>query len=179
MQVKLSPLWNVFNKNAWGMLIGAVLIFCLISVAAIYTGEWSALVFVAVVLLIGESISLFVYFPHFFELWEGRLQYTRAFSLRKRFGGKGRKQVRTTLTVPCIESVELKQNALEKLFNTGRVIITGYAEVEFLRDYSDFYTEQVSAPYHHAFYGVRQFDKFRNEIYDHIDPAMLTINVNH
>ncbi len=174
MQVKCNPLWNILNKSAWVLPIVSVVFSCLL----LFIEVWSVAISMVVFLSIANVVALFVNHPRAFELWQGSLQYNLNFHMRRRFGGKNRKVVRTTLTVPCIESVELKQTALEKLFNTGRVTFTGHAEVEFLRDYSDFYTEQVSAPYHHTFYGIRHFDKFRNEIYDHVDPAVLNIKVD-
>ena len=174
MQVKCNPLWNICDKSAWVLPIVSVVFSCLI----LFIEVWSVAISMVVFLIIANVVVLFTNYPRAFELWQGRLQYNRDFHMRRRFGGKNRKVVRTTLTVSHIESVELRQNALEKLFNTGRVIFTGHAEVAFLRDYSDFYTDQVSAPYHHTFYGIKHFDKFRNEIYDHVDPAILQIHAS-
>ncbi|MBO5842818.1 MAG: hypothetical protein J6R46_07455, partial [Clostridia bacterium] len=78
-------------------------------------------------------------------------------------------------TVSRVDSIELRQNAVEKLFHTGHVIIKGHTELEFLRDYSEYYKERVEVPDLHVLYGIRDFDKFRNEIYDHVDPAILQI----
>lgn len=177
MQVKCNPIWNVFNKGVWVRLIASVIFFCLFVWAAIYAGDYVSLIFVGVFLGGWNVALLFLYYPRSFELWEGTLRYCYSHSARMTFGSKNRKRIRAELTVRSIESVKLKQNALEKLFNTGRVTFTGYAEVVFLRDYSDFYTKQVSAPYHHTFYGIRDFDKFRNAIYDYIDPNILQIHV--
>ena len=159
------------------MLIGGVLFLCILLVAVTRTGDWGSLVFMAVVLIGLESFCLFLYYPRSFEIWHGELRYDRIFSLRKKFGGKGRKQVRTALKVAPIESVELKQNSLEKLFNTGRATFAGHAEIEFLHNYGSFYKEQVNAPWYHTLYGIKDFEKFRNAIYDYVDPTILTIKV--
>lgn len=178
MQVKLNPLWNVFNKGVWVRLIASAIFFFLFVWAATYTGNFGSLVVVGVFLGGWNVVLLFLYYPSSFELWEGTLSYCHSHSARMTFGSKNRKRIRMILTVNQIEAVELKQNALERVFNTGRVTFTGRCEVEFLHDYSDFYKNQVILPVYHTFYGIKKFDKFRNEIYDQIDPAILTINVD-
>lgn len=176
MQVALNPIWNVFNKGVWVRLIASVIFFCLFVWAAIYTGDYLSLIFVGVFLGGWNVALLFLYYPRSFELWEGTLRYCYSHSARMTFGRKNRKRIRAELTVRSIESVKLKQNALEKLFGTGRVTFSGSAQVEFLRDYSDFYKDQFVAPYHHTFFGIKDFESFRNQIYDHTDPAIIEIH---
>ena len=176
MQVKLNPLWNVFNKGVWVRLIVSAIFFCLFVWAAIYTGNFGSLVVVGVFLGGWNVVLLFLYYPSSFELREGTLSYCHSHSARMTFGSKNRKRIRTILTVNQIEAVELKQNALERVFNTGRVTFTGRCEVEFLRNYSDFYKNQVILPVYHTFYGIKKFDKFREEVNAQVKNAAVLYN---
>ena len=103
--------------------------------------------------------------------------YEKSYYLRYRVSNKNTKRIRTRLKITRIDAVELHQNALEKLFNTGHMVVKGHADVEFLRDYSDYYTDQIDAPTQHVLYGIKDFERFRNSIYDYVDPGLLTISV--
>lgn len=77
------------------------------------------------------------------------------------------------MTVTRIDSVELYQNAIERLFHTGHVCIKGHTEIEFLNDYSSYYTEKVDAPDRHVLYGIKDFESFCQKICDCVDPSVV------
>ena len=178
MEFRLFPLWSIQNKKNWWYPIATAVFFLIASVAMIGSGDgYFVLVTMGVLLLITNVTTLLSNNPHALWLSERGISYRQNFFIRYKHSHKNRKRIRTELTVSRIDAIELRQNAVEKLFRTGHVIIKGHTEVEFLRDYSEYYMEKVDVPDVHVLYGIRDFESFRNHIYDYVDPAALTINV--
>lgn len=179
MEFKLNPLWSLQNKKNWWYPIATAIFLLIAAIAMIYSGDgYSVLIPVSVLFLVSNVFMLTSRNPRALHLSEQGISYRQNFFIRYKHSHKNHKRISTELTVTRIDSIELRQNAVEKLFNTGHVIIKGHAELEFLRDYSDYYTEKVYAPELHQLYGIRDFESFRNRIYDYVDPNVLTISVH-
>ena len=178
MEFKLNVLWSLQDKKNWWYPIVTAFVIAIAAVAMLHSGEgYMMLVFMGVLFFVTNVTTLLSNNPHALYLGEGGISYRQNYFIRYRHSHKNRKRIRTELTVTRIDSIELRQNAVEKLFNTGHVIIKGHAELVFLRDYSDYYKENVYAPELHQLYGIRDFESFRNRIYDYVDPNVLTISV--
>ena len=179
MEFKLNPLWSIQNKKNWWYPIVTAVFFLITTVAMIGSEEgYYLLAFMAVLFGVTNVTTLLSNNPHALCLSERGISYRQNYYIRYRHSHKNHKRIRTELTVSRVDSIELRQNAVEKLFHTGHVIIKGHTEWEFLRDYSEYYKERVEVPDLHVLYGIRDFDKFRNEIYDHVDPAILQIHTS-
>ncbi len=176
MEFKLNVLWSLQDKKNWWYPIVTAFVIAIAAVAMLHSGEgYMMLVFMGVLFLVTNVTTLLSNNPHALYLGEGGISYRQNYFIRYRHSHKNRKRIRTELTVTRIDSVELWQNALERLFNTGHVRIKGHTEVDFLRDYSDYYTEKVEVPEVHVLYGIKDFASFRNKIYDYVDPNNLHI----
>lgn len=179
MEFKLNPLWSIQNKKNWWYPIVTAVFFLITTVAMIGSEEgYYLLAFMAVLFGVTNVTTLLSNNPHALCLSERGISYHQNYYIRYRHSHKNHKRIRTELTVSRVDSIELRQNAVEKLFCTGHVIIKGHTELEFLRDYSEYYKERVEVPDLHVLYGIRNFDKFRNAIYDYIDPNILQIHVS-
>lgn len=178
MEIKLNPLWSIQDKRAWWYPCALAVIFVIVLLVFLSNPEAApAPVMVGIILAVSNVGMLFSRYPHSFYMEQGTLVYEKSFFLRYRHSSKNHKRIRTRLTVNRIDAVELHQNALEKLFNTGHVVIKGHADVEFLRDYNDYYTDQIYAPVEHVLWGIRDFARFRNNVYDYVDISVLQICV--
>lgn len=178
MEIRLNPLWSIRDKKAWVTPIVSAVVFVIVLLVAISNPEAMPVpATFGIILLVSNVMMLITNYPHSLRVDEGTFVYEKNYFLRYRHSSKNRKRIRTRMTVTRIDAVELHQNALEKLFNTGHVVIKGHADVEFLRDYSDYYTDQIYAPTEHVLYGIKDFERFRNSIYDYVDPGLLTISV--
>ena len=178
MEVRLNPLWSIQDKHAWVYPIVSAIIFAVVlAVSQIQPEAVPLPVILGVVLVVSNLMMLWTNYPHALVVDGGGMVYEKSYYLRYRVSNKNSKRIHTRLKITRIDAVELHQNALEKLFNTGHVVIKGHADVEFLRDYSDYYTDQIYAPTEHVLYGIKDFERFRNSIYDYVDPGLLTISV--
>lgn len=178
MEIKLNPLWSIQNKKSWWYPCASAVFFVIVLLVSLSNSEAApAPVMVGIILLVSNVGVLFSNHPRSFSIEQGTLIYENSYYLRYRHSSKNRKRIRTRLTVNRIDAVELHQNALEKLFNTGHVIFKGHADVEFLKDYNEYYTDQIYAPCEHVLYGIKDFEHFRNSIYDYVDMTVLQIRV--
>ena len=177
MWVGLIPFFRLFNKKyGWipGAFVGAIILLCL----PWLTGsglEWFILVtgiflpFVVISFIPGQKS---------FKITAGQLLYVQTFSYMK---------TRTEsiiynyeYLIPEVEAVELHQNALEKLFNTGTVVFIGEAAVKTSHkapEAANYRTVWIRPQFvntnRHTFYGVRYFDDFCKKLYNQVNPNIV------
>ena len=177
MRIKCNPLWWFQSYQSYGRVIVLFVIFCIVSFLKVTEPIRPLLIpAFACIALVYWLIVLLSDFAFSFCLENGKLRYPYTHVVHKY---KRHRCINTELTIHKIERVTLCQNRLERLFNTGHVIFEGDPSVKFVRAYKERYQTDaiLYAPRKHTFYGIKDFEKFRNAIYDHVDPTILTIKV--
>ena len=139
MKVKLNPLWWFQSYESY---LRVIVLFVILCISAFCTMEKDhalfSIIFSAVLALVFWLIVLLSDFPYSFDLENGTLRYRYTHRIHKY---KRSRYVRTELIITQIQRVKVRQNALEKLFNTGHVTFEGKAKPHYLREYKESYKE--------------------------------------
>ncbi|MBE6691694.1 MAG: hypothetical protein E7590_10560 [Ruminococcaceae bacterium] len=169
MKIKLRRIFNIFRPSTLAFL---VLFTAFYIVSCLLIGYHPAeipcfLLFLVLVL----SLVPFSY-TESLELQDGKFVYTEACYRDHGFSFVIRRltpQTPVTFTIERLRGIEFKQNVIEKLFDSGHIILDGHT----LYTADERYVDSIKDREVHRIYGIPHFKEFQKEIYEKLNTGEI------